>query len=60
MENDLVLDSLTKEVKKLTDRVDVVYQTKILQYNLPSKESSQAGVVLDNGSEVSTDLIVST
>jgi len=58
VENDLVLDSLTKEVKKLTDRVDVVYQTKILQYNLPSKESSQAGVVLDNGSEVSTDLII--
>jgi len=60
VENDLVVDSLTREVKKLTGRVDIVYQTKVSQYNLPSSESSQAIVVLDNGSEISTELMVST
>jgi len=58
VENDLVVDSLTREVKKLTGRVDIVYQTKVSQYNLPSSESSQAIVVLDNGSEISTELMI--
>lgn len=60
VENDLVLDSLTREAKKLTDQVDIIYQTKVVQYNLPTRENSLAQVVLDNGSTISTDLIVST
>jgi len=58
VENYVVLDSLTVEAKKLKDQVDMVYGTKVVRYELPNTENDAAKIILDDGSEISTNLII--
>jgi len=59
VENDLILDALTVEAETtLKDRIDIMYGSKITNYVLPEAEDVAAQVTLDNGSQLTADLIV--
>lgn len=60
VENDLILDALTVEAETtLKDRIDIIYGSKITNYMLPETENITAQMTLDNGSQLTADLIVS-
>ena len=59
VENDLILSSITRETSKIASRLEVRYQTKITDYELPQEEEKPAQVILNDGTSLSADLIVS-
>ncbi len=58
VENDLVQDSLMKELDKI-EQVEVQYKTKVTNYRLPQNADELVQVTLEDGSCLTTDLIVS-
>lgn len=58
VENDLVLDSIMQEVDQLS-QIEVQYKTKATNYKLPQNSEEPAQVTLEDGSSLTTDLIVS-
>jgi ubiquinone biosynthesis monooxygenase Coq6 len=58
VENDLVQDSLMKELD-YQKAVEVQYKTKVSNYRLPKNADELVQVTLEDGSCLTTDLIVS-
>lgn len=58
VENDLILSSITRETSKIASRLEVRYQTKITDYELPQEEEKPAQVILNDGTSLSADLII--
>ncbi|XP_057372852.1 ubiquinone biosynthesis monooxygenase COQ6, mitochondrial-like [Daphnia carinata] len=57
VENDLIQDSLMKEVQH-ENQVDVQYQSKVIHYRLPKHADDSVHVTLEDGSHLTTDLII--
>ncbi|EFX69092.1 hypothetical protein DAPPUDRAFT_217996 [Daphnia pulex] len=57
VENDLVQDSLMKELDKI-EQVEVQYKTKVTNYRLPKNADELVQVTLEDGSCLTTDLII--
>ena len=55
----MVLTSLIQEVEQLQNQIDIAYGTKVSRYEFPDEESDLAKVILGDGAEISTNLIVS-
>lgn len=58
VENDVIQDSLVKELHH-KNQVDVQYQSKVINYKLPKHADDAVHVTLEDGSHITTDLIVS-
>lgn len=58
VENDLVLDAVMQEVNHQT-QVEVQYKTKAIGYELPENSEDPVRVTLEDGTCLTTDLIVS-
>lgn len=58
VENDLVLDSVIQEASHL-NQIEVKYKTKASKYQLPENSDDPAHVTLEDGTCLTTDLIVS-
>ncbi len=58
VENDLIQDSLMKEVDQQS-QIEVKYKTKAINYLLPQNPDEPAQITLEDGTALSTDLIVS-
>lgn len=59
VENDLILEAVRRELKPL-ENVDVLYESKINGYKLPTQAEGEAEVKLESGSTFTCDLLVST
>ena len=59
VENDLVIDSLTKEADLLGERLKVLYNNRVEGYRLPEAGQEPVKITLGDGSEISTSLMVS-
>lgn len=59
VENDLVQSSLIKEVMQHSN-IDVQYNRKVSNYKIPASEDQPVQVTLEDGSLLTTDLIVSS
>ena len=58
VENDLIQDSLMKEVDQQC-QIEVQYKTKVTNYLLPQNSDEPVQVTLEDGTSLSTNLIVS-
>lgn len=58
VENDLVLDSIIRETD-LQSQIEVKYKSKAVNYQLPENSEDPVEVTLEDGSCLTTDLIVS-
>ncbi|KZS06471.1 ubiquinone biosynthesis monooxygenase COQ6, mitochondrial [Daphnia magna] len=57
VENDVIQDSLVKELHH-KNQVDVQYQSKVINYKLPKHADDAVHVTLEDGSHITTDLII--
>lgn len=57
VENDVLL-SATNRVMKNIKNVQVLYKAKIKQYNLPDHEHDKVSLCMENGDEITCDLLV--
>lgn len=58
VENDLIIDSVNKELKSLK-AVDVIYEATVKSYHLPDHVERNVDVCLENGSHYTCNLLVS-
>ena len=61
VENNVLITALEMELEKLRSNVDVLYKTKLKKFRIPppaSSESPWAEIVLEDGQEFSTRLLV--
>ena len=62
-ENDVILESITRSLATLSDRVEVLYNTKVQHIDIPSLNSSQPNtwvrLKLQDGKSLKTKLLVS-
>lgn len=55
----MILNSLIQETHNVSGQLEVRYQTRITDYELPQEEEKPAQVLLNDGTSLSADLIVS-
>ena len=64
VENDVILNGIYHQLDKITDRVEVRYESRGKDYNLPSQTTSEnqgspfSQVTLENGEVIDTRLLV--
>lgn len=63
VENDIILEAITRRLERLADRVDVLYNTRVQKIEIPSQTSSQTNswvnLKLHDGNCLKTKLLVS-
>ena len=62
VENDIILEAITRRLETLSDRVEVLYNTKVKHIDIPGPESSQpntwVNLELQDGKSLKTKLLV--
>uniref|UniRef100_A0A6P7G0U5 Ubiquinone biosynthesis monooxygenase COQ6, mitochondrial n=2 Tax=Diabrotica virgifera virgifera TaxID=50390 RepID=A0A6P7G0U5_DIAVI len=56
VENNLILHSAKKEIKNTN--VEILYESKVKNYELPGVDDSQVNIFLENGNQYTCDLLI--
>ena len=62
VENDVILEAITRRLETLSDRVEVLYNTRVKHIDIPGPENSQpntwVNLELQDGKSLKTKLLV--